>query len=185
MTQHYLWCLVLCSCLLGACSDPNYHQENYQAFASLEELNTAIHNSIQTQDEDRMLQLLDNQTLLMDLLLSSEGEDAAKTRAFLGTPQGQRNVSQSGLAKKQRINAFFGLLKNKQPIDPSQLELQEVKQVYQQAYAEGSPAMMQAYQMQWKGSDEQVYAYDFQVIYWNNYYHLIEAAGFINKLTIH
>ncbi|BDS11027.1 hypothetical protein [Aureispira anguillae] len=175
--------LVLFLIFFNACSDPNYNGEKYVAFDSMDQLSYEIIESIKQQEEEKMLHLLDNKTLLFDLLIHAKGEDANRTKAYLSTEEGKRKFSVDQMAKKQRINAFFtaGLPKqltvNKAAFKTTGLEL-----VNEQPYAEGSPAMLQTYKIRINNGEQQNYSYEIQVIYWNNKYHLIEAAGFLKNL---
>lgn len=169
--------------LLTACSDPYYNGENYTSFDSMDELTHKIVESIKHHQEKEMLDLLNNQALIFDLLTQSKGEDAQKTKAYLATEEGKRKFSVEQLAQKQRINAFFSAGLPKQiEINKAVFKTIGLEFVHQQPYSEGSPAMMQSYQIRIDNGEKRAYAYDIQVIYWNNKYHLIEAAGFLNKL---
>ena len=169
--------------LLTACSDPNYNGENYVAFDSIDELSQEVTESIKKGDEQLLLKLLDNNNLIFDLLTKSTGKDADKTKAYLMTEEGKRNFSVDQLAKKQRINAFFSTVLPKQIIiDKAIFKKTGLELAHEQAYSEGSPALLQSYQIRLDNGEEQAYAYDIQVIYWNQKYHLVEAASFLNTL---
>lgn len=169
--------------LFTACSDPNYNGKNYVAFDSMDELSHEVIESIKNGDEQKLLQLLDNNALIFDLLTNSEGKDASKTKAYLMTEEGKRNFSVDQLAKKQRINAFFSTgLPNQIKINKAAFKTIGLGFAHEQAYSEGSPALLQSYQIRLDNGEERAYSYDIQVIYWNQKYHLVEAAGFLNKL---
>lgn len=170
-------------CLFTACNDPNYNGKNYVAFDSMDELSHEVIESIKNGDEQKLLQLLDNNALIFDLLTSSEGKDASKTKAYLMTEEGKRNFSVDQLAKKQRINAFFSTgLPNQIKINKAVFKTIGLEFTHEQPYSEGSPALLQSYQIRLDNGEERAYSYDIQVIYWNQKYHLVEAAGFLNKL---
>lgn len=169
--------------LLTACSDPNYHGNNYVAFDSMDELSHEVIESIKNGDEQLLLKLLDNNALVFDLLTNATGKDAGKTKAYLMTEEGKRNFSVDQLAKKQRINAFFSTVLPKQiTINKAIFKTTGLEFAYEQPYSEGSPALLQSYQIRLDNGEKQAYAYDIQVIYWNQKYHLVEAASFLNKL---
>jgi hypothetical protein len=169
--------------LFTACGDSNYHAKNYVAFDTMDELSHKIVESIKNGEEQKMLKLLDNKALIFDLLTNSEGDDANKTKAYLMTEEGKRNFSVDQLAKKQRINAFFSTgLPNQIKINKAAFRTVGLEFVHEQPYSENSPAMLQSYQIRIDNDEKQAYAYDIQVIYWNQKYHLVEAAGFLNKL---
>lgn len=166
-----------------ACNDPNYNGDNYIAFDTMDELSHKIIESIKNNDEQKMLKLLDNNALIFDLLTNAEGDDANKTKAYLMTEEGKRNFSIDQMAQKQRINAFFSTgLPNQITINKAAFQTIGLEFVHEQPYSENSPAMLQSYQIRIDNGGKQAYGYDIQVIYWNNKYHLIEAAGFLNKL---
>lgn len=171
----------LCLCLFQACSDPNYNGENYQAFESMDELTQQIVESITTENPDQLLRILDNQVLLRDLILASKGENAQQIKSYMNSEQGKRALSVEQLAQKQRLAAFFStalpqLLGNK----AATLRHAGVEVIHKQDYEEGSPAEMQSYALRLTDDASKSYTYDFKVIYWNGYYHLIEVAGFLN-----
>lgn len=169
--------------LFMACTDPNYNGEAYVAFDSMDELSHEIIESIKNGDEQKLLKLLDNNALIFDLLTNAEGKDAGKTKAYLMTEEGKRNFSVDQLAKKQRINAFFSTGLPKQiSINKALFRTTGINFAHEQPYSEGSPALLQSYQIRLDNGEKQAYAYDIQVIYWNQKYHLVEAAGFLNKL---
>lgn len=169
--------------LFTACSDSNYHGENYVAFDSMDELSHEVIQSIKNGQEQKMLKLLDNNALIFDLLTNAQGEDASKTKAYLMTEEGKRNFSVDQMAQKQRINAFFTTgLPNQITINKAAFRTIGLEFVHEQAYSEGSPAKLQSYQIRLDNGEKQAYTYDIQVIYWNHKYHLVEAAGFLNKL---
>ena len=172
-----------CISFFQACNDPNYNGDQYQAFESMDALSQQIAQSITTSNTDQMLLLLDNQVLLKDLLLASEGENAQQIKNYMNTPKGQRALSVERIAQKQRLTAFFSKALPQQLGDQvSTLQNTGIELVHQQAYEEGSPAQMQSYSMRLKAANGNSYSYDFQVIYWNGYYHLIEVAGFLNPI---
>lgn len=179
-TKH---CLFLSLCLfLIACADPNYNGKNYVSFETMDELADHTTESIRLQDEDKMLQLLENDALLFDLLKNASGEDAQKTKAYLSTKEGKKNFEISQLSKKQRINAFFSTgLAQQVTINKAAFQKTGLELVSETPYAKGSPAMLQSYRIMLNNGDGQAYAYDIQVIHWNNRYHLVEAAGFLDK----
>jgi len=174
-----LFLLSLCT----ACNDSNYNGENYVAFDTMDELSHEVIESIKNSDEQKMLQLLDNNALIFDLLTNAKGEDASKTKAYLMTEEGKRNFSVEQMAQKQRINAFFSTgLPTQIKINKAAFRTIGLEFAHEQAYSEGSPAQLQSYQIRLDNGEKQTYAYDIQVIYWNQKYHLVEAAGFLNKL---
>lgn len=169
--------------LFTACSDPNYNGDNYVAFDSMDELSHEVIESIKNNDEKKLLKLLDNNALIFDLLTSAQGEDASKTKAYLMTPEGKRNFSVEQMAQKQRINAFFSAaLPSQIKINKAAFRTIGLEFAHEQPYSEGSPALLQSYQIRIDNGEDLTYAYDIQVIYWNQKYHLVEAAGFLNKL---
>jgi hypothetical protein len=181
-TTTLLFCW-FCMNLFQACNDPNYNGDQYQAFESMDELTQQIVQSITTSNTDQLLQLLDNQVLLRDLLLASEGDNAQQIKDYMNTPKGKRALSVERIAQKQRLAAFFSTALPKQLGDQvSTLQNTGIELVHQQAYEEGSPAQMQSYSLRLKAANGNSYTYDFQVIYWNGYYHLIEVAGFLNPV---
>lgn len=175
--------LLISTVLLLACTNQNYNEENYKAFDSMDAIVQQIVESIRTQNEDLLLNILDNEALIFDLLNYSEGKDAIKTKAYLGTKQGKLNFSREQMSKKQRINAFFtnGLQAqiklNKKAFKTTGFEFQSEK-----LFSEGSSAKIQSYRIILYNADDKTYGYDIKVIYWQNKYHLIEAAGFLNTL---
>lgn len=176
-------CTLFILSLLSACSDPNYKGENYVSFDTMDELSHEVIQSIKNGNEQKMLHLLDNNALVFDLLTNATGDDANKTKAYLMTEEGKRNFSVDQMAQKQRINAFFSTgLPNQIKINKAEFKTVGLEFVHEQAYSEGSPAMLQSYQVRIDNGETQAYAYDIQVIYWNQKYHLVEAAGFLNKL---
>jgi hypothetical protein len=169
--------------LFTACSDPNYNGENYVSFDTMDELSHEIIESIKNNNEKKLLKLLDNNTLVFDLLINAKGDDANKTKAYLMTKEGKRNFSVEQMAQKQRINAFFSAALPKQiKINKAAFKTIGLEFAHEQPYSEGSPALLQSYQIRIDNGEENAYAYDIKVIYWNQKYHLIEAAGFLNKL---
>lgn len=169
--------------LFTACSDPNYHGDNYVAFDSMDELSHEVIESIKNGNEKKLLKLLDNNALIFDLLTNSKGKDASKTKAYLMTKEGKRNFSVDQMAKKQRLNAFFSTVLPKQiKINKAIFRTTGLEFAHEQPYSEGSPALFQSYQIRLDNGEEQAYAYDIKVIYWNQKYHLVEAASFLNKL---
>lgn len=166
-----------------ACNDSNYKGENYTAFGSMDELSHNIVESIQEQNEEKMLGLLDNQVLLFDLLAAAQGQDAYKTKAYLATEEGKKRLDIEKMAKKQRINAFFSTgLSTQIKNPPSAFKIQKVELIQESPYAQGSPALLQNYQIVLENGSDQSYGYTIDVIFWNNYYHLVEAAGFLEQL---
>jgi hypothetical protein len=174
--------LISCFCLT-ACSDIDYHEENYKAYSSMDKMVEQIVESLKTGDEESMLSMLDNDALIFDLLNSSKGKDAAKTKAFLSTKQGRLSISRKEMSRKQRINAFFGsglatqIRINKQAFKSSGYDIQK-----ESPYSEGLSAQIQSYRIMLDNADDKKYAYDIEVIYCKGNYHLIEAAGFLNLL---
>lgn len=182
-TTFKISCTLFFLSLFTACGDSNYNGKNYVAFDTMDELSHKIIESIKNSEEQKMLKLLDNNALIFDLLTNSEGDDANKTKAYLMTEEGKRKFSVDQLARKQRINAFFSTGLPKQiKINKAAFRTIGLELVYEQAYSENSPAMLQSYQIRIDNGEKQAYAYDIQVIYWNQKYHLVEAAGFLNKL---
>lgn len=177
---------VLCCCfLLGwtACQDPHYQADAYVAFGSVDDLADELLLSIKNRDADHMLRLLDNQQVVQDLLQHAEGDDAQDIKARMETPQGQRALSVSRLAQKQRISAFLAAgLPPALEDNLKQLRSSGVEFSLEHPFAEGSPATLRSYVLHLSTPDSGGYTYDFTVIYWNSYYHLIEVAGFLNKL---
>jgi len=181
MTTKHFFFLSLCL-FLFACADPSYKGENYVSFDTMDELADHTTESIRLQDEDKMLQLLDNDALLFDLLKNATGEDAQKTKAYLSTAEGKKNFEISQLSKKQRINAFFSTgLAQQIKIDKGAFQKTGLELVSETPYSKGSPAMLQRYRIMLNNGDGVTYAYDIQVVLWNNRYHLVEAAGFLDK----
>ncbi|MGH1337932.1 MAG: hypothetical protein ACRBFS_17555 [Aureispira sp.] len=181
-TTTLLFCCLFIS-LFQACNDPNYNGEQYQAFESMDELTLQIVESIQTEKSDQLLRILDNQVLLRDLLLASEGESAQQIQNYMNSDQGKRALSVEQMAQKQRIAAFFSTSLPQQLGDKaSTLRNTGVEIVHKQAYEEGSPAEMQSYSLRLTDEASKSYTYDFKVIYWNGYYHLVEVAGFLNPV---
>jgi len=167
---------------LTACSESNYNAENYKAFDSIEELSIQITESIKTADEAIMLDLLKNEMLIIDLLNSSQGPNAAKTKAYLATKEGKRKLSVDQLSKKQRMNAFFTSALPKQiKINKTAFKATETKLISESDYSQGLSAKVQKYQLKFDNGEEKMYSYDIEVIFWNDKYHLIEAAGFLNS----
>lgn len=176
--KHFLPILLLS---LIACSDPNYHPENYQAFDSMDELVHEIVASIKTQNEAKMLELLDNEKLLLDLLNSVESEDADKTKAYMMTENGRRNFSTEQMNKKQRINALFSvILQNQIKISPN-FKLVGFSLDSDTPYSQGSNAQLQNYTLVLDNADGKPYKYPIQVVFWNNKYHLLEVNGFLDN----
>lgn len=168
---------------LMACNDPNYNGEAYTAFDSMDELTQQIVESLKTENPDQLLEALDNQVLLRDLLMASEGESAQKIKAYMNSPQGKRALSVEQMAQKQRVAAFFSTALPPQLGDQAAtLRSTGIELVHQQAYEEGSPAQMQSYSLRLTTDNGKSYTYDFKVIYWNGYYHLVEVAGFLNPV---
>ena len=182
MTTKTTTFLCACFCLFIIACNNNYKGENYTAFDSMDELVHEIVQSIKENDEPQMLQLMNNDALLFDLLNNATGTDAQKTKAYLGTEEGKRNFEISQSSKKQRINAFFTtglptqITINKAAFRTSGFALQEDK-----PYSQGSPAHVQNYQIVLDNGNSESYTYDIEVIYWYDKYHLVEAAGFLNK----
>jgi hypothetical protein len=182
MTTTKLFTLLLLVIGLTACSESNYTPENYKAFNSIEELSTQITESIKTGDEAAMLDLLKNEMLILDLLNNSKGKNAAKTKAYLTTKEGQRKFSVDQLSKKQRMNAFFTTVLPKQvKINKTAFKTTETKLISESDYSEGLPAKVQKYQLTFDNGEKKAYSYDIEVIFWNDKYHLTEAAGFLNS----
>ena len=168
---------------LGACQDPDYNAEAYVSFGSVDELAAEMLKSIQARDADQMLRLMDNQQVVQDLLAKAQGDDVTDLKQRLDTKEGQRRLSVERFAKKQRINAFLtdGLPKELEE-NLKQLRSSGVVFAQEHPFAEGSPAKLQGYVLHLSTLESGGYTYDFTVIYWNGYYHLIEVAGFLNKL---
>ncbi|MCH2021185.1 MAG: hypothetical protein MK207_01795 [Saprospiraceae bacterium] len=164
-----------------SCTNKNYNKENYQGFKSMDTIVEQIVQSIKTQDENKLLNMLDNEALIFDLLNYSTGKDAKKTKAYLATKEGKLNFSREQMSKKQRINAFLtdGLKTqinlNTKVFRSTGFELQSEK-----PFSEGSSATIQSYRIMLNNDDKKNYSYDIKVIYWYNKYHLIETAGFLN-----
>ncbi len=174
---------LLFAVLLSACSDPHYNGEQYTAFESMDELTQQIVKSLQTEDLDLLLSLLDNQALLSDLIMNSKTENAQKIKAHLQSPQGKRAMSVERIAQKQRLFAFFSAALPKQLAgEAASLKNTGVELAGNEPYEEGSPASKQAYSLRLTDDTGQSYTYDFTVIYWNGYYHLVETAAFLNPI---
>lgn len=184
MRQLILW--ITCSLFLwsiSACQDPDYNKEAYVPFGSVDELSQEVLESIKTRDADRLLRLLANQQIINDLLQKAQGDDVKELKARRETPQGRRAESVHQLAQKQRINAFLAagippeLDKQLQQLRSSGIDFAKEK-----PFAEGSPALLQNYVLHLSTPESGGYTYDLTVIYWNGYYHLIEVAGYLEKL---
>jgi hypothetical protein len=180
-TTTWLFGLLLGSLFLTACDDPNYNGEHYQAFDSMDALTQQMLESFKTQNPDLLLTMLDNQVLLLDLLAAASSDKAQQIKAHSQSPLGQRKLSSERLAQKQRVYAFFDNGLHQQLADnAASLRSTGVELIYQQPYEEDSPAQMQSYTLRMSDDTGQVYTYDFQVILWNGFYHLIEVSGFLN-----
>ncbi len=158
---------------LTACQNDNYKGENYVSFDSLDALTLAIITSIQSQDETKMLHLLDNEKLILDALFSADGEKANQLKNRINSPTGQKDWAKQKLGQKIRIQTFFGAELEK--MNTKQLKLSGVELLEKTPYAKGSPAIQQLYQLQIGDAEGQYYRYNITILFWGGKYHLIAA----------
>lgn len=179
---HWVSCLLVLF-TFNACSDPDYQGDAYIAFGSVDELADELLQSIKNRDANRMLRLLDNQQVVLDLLEKAEGDDARTFKDRLTTAQGKRVLSSNKIAKKQRISAMMAAgLPPEWEHQLNQLRSSGVVFAMEHPFAEDSPAQLQNYVLHLSTETSGGYTLDFTVIYWNGYYHLVDLSSFLNKL---
>ncbi len=181
ITRHF-FVFIFLVLVLTACSDNNYKGENYVSYDSMDELALQVLESIKTKDDKKLLHLLDNQAITLDALFAANTITANQLKARLQTPQGQKQLEQEQLSQKMKIQSFLTAgLDNQIKTPLSQLKMTGFEVSSNKPYAENSPAWQQEYNVVLDDQTGNYYHYKITVIQWEQKFHLIEAAGFLDK----
>lgn len=181
ITRHF-FVFIFLVLALSACSDNNYKGDNYVSYDSMDELVLQVVESIKSKDDKKLLHLLDNQAITLDALFAANSPTANQLKARLQTPQGQKELEREQLNQKIKIQTFFTIGLDKQIPPPlSRLKMTGFEVVSNKPYAENSPAWQQEYNVVLDDQLGNYYHYKITVIQWEQKFHLIEAAGFLDK----
>jgi hypothetical protein len=168
--------------LIVACSSGGFYRaEKYVAYDSADAIGNLIFQSIRADSVEQMLELMQNDTLVLDILGQTKTEEARHLNMRISTKSGQLLFTKECMGKRERIKAFFlSILGQTFVVSPTEFRLNGMELLREEAFGEGTNAVRQHYALSFSNGDAKEYRLNIQLVLWNDKYHLVEVDSFFS-----
>lgn len=168
--------------LVVACSSGGFYRaEKYVAYDSADAIANLIFQSIRADSVEQILELMGNDSLVLDVLQQTKTKEARHLKMRLSTKPGQLLFTKECMGKRERVKAFFlSILGETFVVKPTEFRLNGMELLREEAFGEGTNAVRQHYALSFSNGDAKEHRLNIQLVFWNDKYHLVEIDSFFS-----